>query len=87
MRDHLEYYNNLDVEPFLQAVEKLFNANKELGLDAFKSSLTLPGLTLPLMFSDLPPGVYFTLINQSNSDLPLPDQEKCLWRIERRISP
>jgi len=53
----------------LQAVEKLFNANKELGLDAFKSSLTLPGLTLQLMFSDLPPGVYFTLINQSNSDL------------------
>jgi len=45
MRDHLEHYNNLDVEPFLQAVEKLFNANKELGLDAFKSSLTLPGWT------------------------------------------
>jgi len=42
----LEYYNNLEVEPFLQAVEKLFKANKELGLDAFKSSLTLPGLTL-----------------------------------------
>ena len=38
-------------------------------LDAFKSSLTLPGLTIQLMFSDLPPGVYFTLINQSNSDL------------------
>jgi len=69
MQDHLEYYNNLDVEPFLQAVEKLFNANKELGLDAFKSSLTLPGLTLQLMFSDLLPGVYITLINQSNSDL------------------
>ena len=69
MRDHLEYYNNLDVEPFLQAVEKFFNANKEIGLDALKSSLTLPGLTLQLMFSDLPPAVYFTLINQSNSDL------------------
>jgi len=69
MLDHHEYYNNLDVEPFLQAGEKLFNANKELGLDAFKSSLTLPGLTLQLMFSDLPPGVFFTLINQSNSDL------------------
>jgi len=69
MRDHLEYYNNLDVEPLLQAVEKSFNANKELGLDAFKSSLTLPGLTLQLKFSDLPPGVYFNLVNQSNSDL------------------
>ena len=69
MRDHLEYYNHLDAEPFLQAVEKLFNASKELGLDAFKTSLTLPSLTLQLMFSDLPPGVYFTLINQSNSDL------------------
>jgi len=69
MREHLEYYKNLDVEPFLLAVEKLFNANKELGLDAFKSSLTLPGLTLHLMFSDLPPGVFSTLINQSNSDL------------------
>jgi len=69
IRDHLEYNNNLDVEPFLQAVEKLFHANKELGLDAFKSSLTLPGLNLQLMFSDLPPGVFFTLINQSNSDL------------------
>jgi len=69
MRDHLEYYNNLDVKPLLQAVEKLFNANKELGLDALKSSLTLLGSTLHLMFSDLPPGVYFTLINQSNSDL------------------
>jgi len=69
MRDHLEYYKNLDVEPFVQAVEKLFNANKELGLDAFKSSLTPPGLTLQLMFSDLQPSVYFTLINQLNSDL------------------
>jgi len=38
-------------------------------LDAFKGSVTLPGLTLQLMFSDLPPGVYFTLITHSNSDL------------------
>jgi len=86
MRDHLEYYNNLDVEPFLQAVEKLFNVNKELGLDVFKSSPTLPGLTLQLMFSDLPPGVYLHSYQPVKLRPPPADQEICLWRVERCIS-
>ena len=83
MREHLEYYNNLDVEPFLQTVEKLFNANKELGLDAFKSSLTLPGLSLQLMFSD---GRLLHSYQPVKLRPPPADQKKCLWRLERRIS-
>jgi len=49
MRNHLEYYNNLDVEPLLQDEEKAFNVNMDYGLDAFKSSLTRFGLTLQFM--------------------------------------
>lgn len=47
MRDLLRWYNNLDVEPFLLAAEKLFHYWVDLGIDAFKGNcVSLPGLAL-----------------------------------------
>ena len=49
-RDYLIYYNNNDVAPFNQAVKEHMTFFNERGIDIFKDSLTLPGLTLKFLF-------------------------------------
>ena len=46
MRDMLVYYNNLDVEPFLTAVETATSFYKDRHIDMMKDGISLPGLTL-----------------------------------------
>jgi hypothetical protein len=41
-RDYLIWYNNLDVEPFVKAVEKIFEFYQEKGLDLFKDGISVP---------------------------------------------
>jgi hypothetical protein len=56
MKDLLIWYNNLDVEPFLGAAEKMFQHWKELGIDMFKgSAISLPGLALCYMMKKMTP--------------------------------
>ncbi len=45
-KDFLEWYNNLDVLPFIEAVEKLKDFYKLKRLDIFKDCVSLPGLVL-----------------------------------------
>jgi hypothetical protein len=48
-KDFLEWYNNLDVLPFVEAVEKMKTFYKNKKLDLFKdgvSVVSLPGLVL-----------------------------------------
>ena len=52
MRDYLIYYNNLDVEPFVRAINKHSKFFTERGVDMFKDGLTLPGLTLKFLFNN-----------------------------------
>ena len=42
--DYLEYYNNLDVIPFVGCVEKTKLFYQEKKLDIFKDGVSLPGL-------------------------------------------
>jgi len=58
--------------PSVQAVEASFNANKVLGLEAFKTSFFFPGLTFHYFLSDFPLSIYFILVNHANSDLHQP---------------
>ena len=41
--DWLKYYNNLDVAPFLEALQKMKEFYTSLGVDIFKDAVSLPG--------------------------------------------
>ena len=68
-KDFLVWYNNLDVVPFLEAVEKMSQFWQERKIDMFKDGVSVPGLTLKYLFSYLSPQSYFSLFDKANSDL------------------
>ena len=67
--DYLIFYNNLDVTPFLVAISKQFTFYRDRGIDMFKDGISVPGLSLLYLFNNLPPKTFFTVFNQTNSDL------------------
>ena len=69
MRDYLIWYNNRDVTPFLEAISKQFTFYRDRGIDMFKDGISVPGLSLLYLFNNLPPKTFFTVFNQTNSDL------------------
>ena len=69
MRDFLVWYNNRDVIPFLQAIDKQFAFYCDRDIDMFKDGISVPGLSLLHLFNDLPNDTYFTVCNRTNSDL------------------
>ena len=69
MRDYLIWYNNRDVTPFLEAIAKQFTFYCDRGIDMFKDGISVPGLSLLYLFNNLPPKTFFTVFNQTNSDL------------------
>ena len=70
MRDFLMWYNNRDVEPFLEAINKQVAFYKQQNIDMFKDGVSVPGLTLLYLFNELPSKT-FSIFNQTNSDLHL----------------
>ncbi len=70
-RDYLEWYNGLDVSPFMEALEKQSEFYQgELHLDMFKDAISVPGLTLRYLFNTIDPTeTSFTLFDKYNSDL------------------
>ena len=44
--DWLEYYNNLDVTPFLETIEKMKAFYTNIGVDIFKDAVSLPGVSM-----------------------------------------
>ena len=68
MRDFLHWYNDLDVAPFLVAIDNMFSFYKSLGVDMFKDAISVPGLTLKYLFSTLNPTNFFTLFNEKDKD-------------------
>ena len=69
LRDFLVWYNNRDVVPFLQAIDRQFDFYQQRGIDMFKQGISIPGLTLLYLFNDLPEKTYFTIFNEKNKDL------------------
>ena len=49
-RDFLEYYNNLDVGPFVQAVEKMQKFYFDHHIDLFKVAVSVPGIARRWLF-------------------------------------
>ena len=69
-KDFLEWYNNLDVEPFVTAIERLRGYYFERGIDMFKISVSVPGLALQMLFEcGRKDGASFALFDEVNSDL------------------
>ena len=68
MRDYLVWYNNLDVKPFVEAVEKMAQTYKDKGVDLFKDGISVPGLTLKYLFN-ISPDANFALFGNHDSDL------------------
>ena len=69
LRDFLVWYNNRDVVPFLQAVDRQFDFYQQRKIDMFKQGISVPGLTLLYLFNDLPEKTYFTIFNEKHKDL------------------
>ena len=70
LRDMLAYYNNADVAPFLEAISKQRNFYAEKGLDMFKQGISVPGLSLRLLFKYINKTKhFFQLFGSKNKDL------------------
>ena len=69
MRDYLVWYNNRDVTPFLEAIDKQAAFYHDQHIDIFKDGISVPGLTLLYLFNGLPPDTNFVTFNRTNSDL------------------
>ena len=68
-KDFLVWYNNLDVVPFLDALEKMGQFWQEREIDMFKEGISVRDLTLKYLFTFLGNQTYFSLFDQANSDL------------------
>jgi len=68
MKEFLTWYNNKDVEPMLEAIEKMYLYYQNQNVDIFKDGISVPGLTLKYMFQDLPD--YFTIPEEKNKITP-----------------
>ena len=69
-REFLIWYNNLDVRPFVEAVEKFQNFYFQKGIDVFKTAISVPGIARQLLFkSARDQNASFALFEEGNKDL------------------
>ncbi|XP_046346617.2 uncharacterized protein LOC124127210 [Haliotis rufescens] len=69
-RDFLEWYNNLDVGPFVEAVRAMQRFYFEDGIDLFKTTMSVPGVARQKLFRESErEGVTFALFDKQNKDL------------------
>ena len=54
MRDFVMWYNNRDVVPFLEAIDKQFAFYKQQNIDMFKDGVRVPELILLYLSNELP---------------------------------
>ena len=67
MRDFIQWYNNLDVIPFVEAISKQKAFYLEHELDMFKDAISIPGLAEKIMFREA---------RVSAAKMPKPDKHK-----------
>ena len=68
-RDFIVWYNNLDVQPFCDAPEKMCLFWKEKNIDMLRQGTSIPGVTLTYLFTTLESGIFFSLFDEKNKDL------------------
>lgn len=69
-RDFLVWYNNLDVRPFVEAIEKFLHFYFQKGIDVFKTAISVPGIARQLLFKTArDQNANFALFDEGNKDL------------------
>ncbi|XP_053391895.1 uncharacterized protein LOC128554634 [Mercenaria mercenaria] len=69
-QDFLVWYNNLDVAPFVEAVEHFQEFYFNKGIDVFKTAISVPGIARQLLFrSAKEQNANFALFDKDNADL------------------
>jgi hypothetical protein len=69
-RDYLEWYNNLDVGPFVTGVLEYKHYFVDLEVDLFKDCISIPGLARQMMFKEVfKNNASFALIDPVDGDL------------------
>ena len=69
-KDFLCWYNNLDVKPFLEAIEKQTAVYESKGIDMFKQHVSIPGIAVQWKFFELKDqDIDIPLITYRNQDL------------------
>ena len=69
-QDFLIWYNNLDVKPFVQAVQKFQQFYFDKGIDVFKTAISVPGIARQLLFQTArEQHANFALFDERNKDL------------------
>ena len=70
MEDFLRWYNNLDVEPFLEAIQKQMDIYRSRRIDMLKDCISIPGVAVKWKFDCLTDvNIDIPLISKSNADL------------------
>ena len=67
-REFLIWYNNLDVQPFCEALQKMCAFWKNEKIDMLRQGISNPGVTLTYLFTTLESGI-FSLFDEKNKDL------------------
>ena len=67
MFDYLEYYNNCDVIPIVEAIHKMFEFYRAKNLDMFKDAISLPGLAYKMLINC--PNANFSLFEEEDKHL------------------
>ena len=66
--DYIKYYNDADVIGCVEAIKKMLKDKKEKGLDMFKISVSLPGLTQRYLFNNIGDD-YFVAFGQEHKHI------------------
>ena len=68
--DYLEHYNNLDVKPFVEAVERMQSFYFDQGIDLLKVAISVPGVARKMAFkASREFGAHFSLFHRNDDDL------------------
>ena len=68
-RDYLVYYNSLDVEPMIQAVDQMLSIYLQQGIDLFKESSSVSGVARISLFNSPNINEKFGLFNKYESNV------------------
>ena len=79
--DFLEWYNDLDVTPTIQAIENINEFYKNIRIDFIHQAISIPGVAMRVCFNSInDPAAEFHLFNPKNRDIyHLFKREHCSW--------
>ena len=79
--DFLEWYNDLDVTPMIQAIENMNEFYKNTRIDFIHQAISIPGVAMRVCFNSInDPAAEFHLFNPKNRDIyRLFKREHCWW--------